>query len=113
MTKDKRVVIGIIFGFIWFSVYSWFPNPEIKDIVRTALGVILCVFLYLGYSWSRWVMGILSALAVVVGVVTLASSSGNMANMSVLVMMLCFYCYAAFYLLNPKLLSSHFKNESA
>lgn len=113
MTKDKKVIIAIIFGFICFSVLSWFPNPEVKDIVRTAIGVILSVFLYLGYSWSRWVMGALSALAAIIGIVALLSLSGDIRQIIVLAIMSCFYCYAAFYLLNPNLLKSHFKNASA
>lgn len=113
MKKDRKVIICIIFGFIWFSVLSWFPNPEIKDIVRTAIGMILSVFLYLGYSWSRWVMAALSALAAIIGVVSLLSLSGNMEQKIVLAIMSCFYCYAAFYLLNPNLLRSHFKHASA
>ncbi len=111
MTKDKLIVLGIIFGFIWFSVYSWFPSPEIKDFVRTAIGIILCVCLYLGYAWSRWVLGILFLMGFVVGVIAVAakSASSGVDGVEVLALMLCFYGYAAFYLLNSKLLKSHFK----
>lgn len=112
MTRDKKVVIGIAFSFILFSVISWFPNPEIKDLVRTSLAIVLSIFLYLGYSWSRWVMGILSALAVLTGWASLASVSGNTGQLIIVGSMLAFYGYAAFYLLNPNLLKSHFKSEN-
>ncbi|WP_145924424.1 hypothetical protein [Microbulbifer aggregans] len=113
MTRDKKIVLGIVFGFTLFSVSSWFPNPELKDLVRTALGVALSVCLYLGYSWSRWVMGVLSALAVLVGVLSLVSSSVSVEQIVIIGLMLGFYGYAAFYLLNPNLLKSHFKGERA
>ncbi|WP_157520262.1 hypothetical protein [Microbulbifer agarilyticus] len=111
MTKDKLIILGIIFGFVWFSVSSWFPTPEAKDVVRSAIGISLCVCLYLGYAWSRWVLGVLSLIAVVFGVIIVAANSANLGgnSVAVLALMLCFYGYAAFYLLNPKLLQSHFK----
>lgn len=111
MTKDKLKVLGIIIGVIWFSVYSWFPSPEIKDLVRTALGVVLCVCLYLGYAWSRWVLGVLSLVGCVFGVIIVAekSASSGVDHLVILAFMLFFYGWAAFYLLNPKLLKSYFK----
>ena len=113
MTRDKKVVIGIAFSFILFSVISWFPNPETKDLVRTSLAIILSICLYLGYSWSRWVMGILSALAVLTCLVSLSAVSGNTGQLTIISLMLVFYGYAAFYLLNPQLLKSHFKTKNA
>lgn len=111
MNKDKLIILGIIFGVIWFSVYSWFPNPEIKELVRTAIAIALCICLYLGYTWSRWLLGVLSLIAVLFGIVFVATKSSSLGvdGISVLAIMLCFYGYAAFYLLNPKLLKSHFK----
>ncbi|WP_157960450.1 hypothetical protein [Marinimicrobium alkaliphilum] len=109
MTRDKRIIIGIIFGFFCFSVFSWIPGPEVKDIVRTTLLIVLSTFLYLGHSWSRWVIGSLSVLAATLGIFSLLSTPGNIAQAIILGIMSCFYFYAAFYLLNPRLLTSHFK----
>ena len=110
MTRDKQVVTGIAFSFLLFSVISWFPNPETKDLVRTSLATVLSACLYFGYSWSRWVMGILSALAVLICLLSLSSVSGNAGQLTIIILMLTFYAYAAFYLLNPSLLKSHFEN---
>lgn len=110
MTRDKKLVIGIAFSFILFSIISWFPNPETKDLVRTSLAIVLSVCLYLGYSWPRWVMGTLSVLAVLTCFISLTAISGNAGQLTILILMLAFYAYAAFYLLNPNLLKSHFRN---
>ncbi|TVZ37657.1 hypothetical protein P886_1999 [Alteromonadaceae bacterium 2753L.S.0a.02] len=114
MTKDKIVVIGLILGFVAFSVYSWFPAPELKDFVRTLLGVGLCLCLYLGYTWSRWVIGVLSLLGAVFGWIVLAAGlASEQLNSEVLVFLIVcsFYSFAAFCLLNPRLLKSHFNRE--
>lgn len=58
----------------------------------------------------RWVMGILSALAVLACLLSLSSELGNAGQLAIIILMLTFYAYAAFYLLNPSLLKSHFKN---
>ncbi len=113
MSRDKKIIIGIIFGFIWFSIMSWFPSPEAKDIVRTIFGVVLCIFLYKGYNWSRWVMGVLSALAAIVAALSILAATGSFQTVVIFGLMLCFYCYAAVYLLNPKALRSHFNRVDA
>ena len=111
MTRDKKTVLSIIFGIVWFSVYSWFPNPEIKDLIRTSIGAILCLFLYMGINWSRWVLGALSALGLVAGLLSIVRFTSNPSMLLPLGLMSLFYAYSAYTLLNPKLLNEHFNSE--
>ena len=115
MIKDKLIVSAISLGFIFLSVYSWFPTPGIEDIVRTALGVALCVCLYLGYAWSRWVLGVLSLVASVFSIIVFAaqSASEGMNSVIFLIPVFLYYGFASFFLLNPLLLKSHFKTGAA
>lgn len=111
MTRDKKTVLSISFGIVWFSVYSWFPNPEFKDLIRTLIGVLLCIFLYLGFNWSRWVLGVLSALGLVAGLLSIVRFTSNPSMLISLGLMSLFYAYAAYTLLNPKSLKAHFSRE--
>ena len=111
MNRDKKIVIAIIFGIMWFSVFSWFPKPEVKDIVRTGINLILCGFLFLGAVWSRWVTGVFSVLGSITAIAFILQVE-NPNKIMLLAVMLLFYAYTAFMLLNPKLLKGHFISES-
>ena len=54
------------------SIYSWLPNPELKDYVRTGIACILLWFLYQGKNWARWTVGVLFALGSAFGIYALA-----------------------------------------
>ncbi len=111
MSKDMKTVLSVIFGILWFSVYSWFPNPEVKDLIRTSMSALLCVFLFLGFGWSRWVLGVLSALGLLAGCLAVFRFISSASMSFPLVIMSLFYAYAAFVLLNPKMLKGHFNRE--
>lgn len=111
MTRDMKTVLSVIFGVLWFSIYSWFSNLEAKDVVRTLIGASLCVFLYLGFNWSRWVLGALSVLGFIAGALAVFRFISNISMLFPVLLMSLFYAYAAFVLLNPKLLKEHFNRE--
>ena len=111
MDKEKTIVLSIIFGFVLFSVLSWFPNPELKDFIRTGIGTALCACLYAGKSWARWTLGFLSGLAFLGGVISLIAIKSSILGNTLLAIMCLFYGCAAFVLLNPNLLKSHFNHE--
>lgn len=108
MTREKKAVLVIIAGFIALSVYSWFPVPEAKDIVRLLLNCVLCWFLYKGVNWSRWIMAVLSLLASGVAAIAVI----NLSNLTVaslgLVVMLVFYSVSAYILISQKFIKKHF-----
>ena len=108
MSRDKKTVIAIICGVMCFSLLSWYPNPEFSDFFRTSLNAILCIFLYLGFNWSRWVVGVFSVIGVIGGVVMIFAIKDSVATILVLSILALFYSYVAFMLLNPNKLKTHF-----
>jgi hypothetical protein len=112
MSRDKITITVLILGFISLSLYSWHPEVEIKDVVRSSILVALCVFLFLGHSWSRWVVGILSAMGAVASLLLLGSIQASFNQLTPLTLVGLFYVFAAYILLNPNKLKSHFSNAS-
>ncbi len=121
MSKDKIIISIIITGMMIISFLSWLPTIELTNVIRTAIGAILCLFLYLGYNWARWVVGALSALGSLMLAISLVAcflakpgelfgSLNNPTVIAITSIMLIFYAFSSFYLLNPKLLKSHFKH---
>ncbi len=121
MNKDKIIIGIIITGMMIISLLSWLPPIEISNVIRTAIGAIFCLFLYLGYNWARWVVGTLSALGTLMLAVSLVAcflaepgelfgSLNDPTVIAITSIMLIFYAFSSFYLLNPKLLRSHFKH---
>ncbi|WP_417704395.1 hypothetical protein [Pseudomonas sp.] len=112
MNNQKIVVLTIIFGFVSLSIYSWFPTPETKDLIRLTINCILCWFLYRGANWSRWVMAVPSLLASVTTATMLlkipAQTAEQITTMIGLTVMFIFYSTAAFVLINQKFIKTHF-----
>jgi hypothetical protein len=112
MRRDKITITVLISGLISLSFYSWYPEVEIKDVVRSSLVVALCVFLFLGHSWARWVVGVLSAMGAVLSLLLLGSIQATFNQLAPLILVGLFYVFAAYVLLNPNKLKSHFSNAS-
>ncbi len=63
------------------------PAQLPQQLVRFALTVVLCVFLYRGAAWARWVSGVLFALGSVVSLVGgIAYLSTNTASLLLLLL---------------------------
>lgn len=113
MSSDnaKTAVLIIAVGFLVLSIFSWFPNPEVKDYVRTAISFVILWFLYQGKSWARWLMGVLSALASVFAVYALATLQLEPIQATPLLVMATFYVAASFLLLSGKIVGPHFDSN--
>ena len=108
MNTPKKVVISVIVGFVWFSVVSWFPDPDARDFVRTFFGCVLCWFLYRRANWARWTIGVLSLLAVLASIPLLLSGNVSIARAILVLVVVIFYGYAAFVLLSGKYVAPYF-----
>ena len=118
MTKELYILSAFSIGVILFSIFSWFPDPEVKDYVRTSLNVILCSFILKGHNWARWVMGVLLGLGGVTSLIVLAKlnvelSDQGYASIFIIVSMACLYISFAIVLVTQKFIPNHFRSENA
>ena len=60
--SGKKIVLSIVVVTLVFSVLSWFPSPEPRDIGRLCIHCTLCWFLFKAKNWARWIMVVLLAL---------------------------------------------------
>lgn len=108
MSNEKKVVLLLIGGFLAASLMSWFPGPEIKDVIRFLLNCVLCWFVWKGANWARWVVGVLALLACVVGAVAIWRIPVGIEALVPLVAMVLFYGFAAYVLLSLRWIRPHF-----
>ena len=105
----RRIVLAVIVATLTMSVliivtFNAVQGPQRlpQQIVRFFLTVGLCVFLYRGANWARWVAGILFAMAglgsLLGGVAALTTS---MAGLGLLVMGLVYVASTVVLLLVP------------
>ena len=105
----RRLVLAVIVATLTMSVLVIVTFNAVQDpqrlpqqIVRFFLTVGLCVFLYRGANWARWVAGILFAMAglgsLLGGVAALTTS---MAGLGLLVMGLVYVASTVVLLLVP------------
>lgn len=73
--SPKHIVISVIAVVLVFSVLSWLPSPDAKDIGRFFVNCVLCWFLFKGKNWARWILVVL--LAVGGSMVALAIAAGQ------------------------------------
>jgi hypothetical protein len=63
LAKGKWMLIGIIIFLLGVSLLSVILNPTITAFVRFGFNVLLCVAMYRGHSWAKWLVGIFAILA--------------------------------------------------
>lgn len=68
MTAVIAVTLALSVMVILVYLTSIGPQKVPQQIVRLILTGVLCVFLYRGVNWARWVAGILFVLAGIVGI---------------------------------------------
>jgi hypothetical protein len=107
----KKILVSIIVSILAFSILSWFPNPDSKDIVRFAVNCIFCWYLYKGKNWARWILVFLLGLAGSYGV--LMSLNGNISlEKGVLLYAMSFtYIVSAILLIFSKVVSRYFSGH--
>jgi hypothetical protein len=75
--KGRLLIIGVVaiclcvsITSILFSILATGPRQVPQQLIRFGLTVLLCVLLYQGRAWVRWVLGILLALAAILGLLS-------------------------------------------
>ena len=75
IATGRRIVLAVIVAILTLSVLSIFaynvrlgPGHILQQIFRFLFTIGLCVFLYRGANWARWVVGILLSMAGVLAV---------------------------------------------
>lgn len=76
--------------------------------VRTGIAGLLCVFLFMGANWARWVLGVLAVLGIITAGIGLSNEALPSDVQVILIISLVFYAFSAIMLLNPKALEAHF-----
>ena len=104
---EAITVVAIIAILLGLSILSWFPSPETKDYVRTALSVIFCWFLFDGRAWAKWLIGILSGLAGLAAFVALFWFPLPEEALMVFLILGMTYICISFVLLSPVFIAGH------
>lgn len=69
LTTGRKIVVGVIIATIALSLISIITSvlvdgqPLPAHLVRFLLTILLCLFLYRGANWARWIVVILLLLA--------------------------------------------------
>jgi hypothetical protein len=108
---ERLAIILIIAILLLLSIYSWFPNPEPKDYVRTTFGLVLYWFLFDGRAWARWVVGILSAGAGLFGFYALFWMPAPDEARFLFLLLALVYTFIAFILLSPVFITEYFRRR--
>jgi hypothetical protein len=105
----RRLILAVIAATLTLDVLAIVTSSAIlgpqrlpQQIVRFLLSIGLCVYLYRGANWARWVAGILYALAGLGSLVAgLAALTASMAGLLLLVMGLVYVASAVVLLFVP------------
>ena len=108
----KSIVVSIIAVILVLSIFSWFPSPETKDIVRFFLNCVLCWFLFKGKNWARWIMVILLTLAGTMVFFVMVTSPQDMEKAIVLYVVSFSYLVSAALLVFSKAVAGYFETPS-
>ncbi|THF67078.1 hypothetical protein E6C76_01435 [Pseudothauera nasutitermitis] len=104
----KSIVVSIIAVIIVFSVLSWLPSPEPKDIGRLFVNCFLCWFLFKGKNWARWTLAVLLAAGGTMIVFVMATGQPGIEKSITLYLMSFAYLVSAGLLSFSRIVASHF-----
>ncbi len=107
----RTTVAVIAAATVTVSVFSWFPEPEYKDYVRTGLACALSWFLYQGRDWARWLAAVLFALAGAFGIYAIATLRIDALNATPLIVVTVVYTGSAILLITGRIVGPHFDRD--
>ncbi len=64
------VCLSVSVATILFSILASGPHQVLQQLTRFGLTALLCVLLYQGRGWARWVLGILLGLGSILGLLS-------------------------------------------
>lgn len=101
----------IIIALLAVSVLSWFPSPEPKDYVRTAISCVLLWYLFDGRGWARWIVGVLAGIGGLVSFyIAFRGQVSDSAALHFLILAVT-YTSVAFVLLSRMFVDEHFQKR--
>lgn len=108
-------IIAILFTEVVVIGYSTLAGSMDQigtDSIRLFVTIALCVFLYAGANWARWVTGILSILSVTRGLLTLIEHPATIASRLSLLLLILMHATFVLLLLFVPAVKSYFATKS-
>ena len=105
---SSLIVAMIALTTVVISFFSWLPEPEYTDYVRTVLACVLSWYLYRGKEWARLLSVVLYTLASIIGVLTIAAFGIDGANIEPMIIVTAIYAASAILLNIKRVVGPHF-----
>ncbi|MDR1994011.1 hypothetical protein [Azonexus sp.] len=108
----KSIIVSIVTIVLGFSVLSWFPTPEAKDIGRFVVNCVLCWFLFKGKNWARWVLAVFLTLGGTMGIFFVVAAPQYIEKNIFIYAISFFYLASAALLVFSRTVASYFSGST-
>ena len=108
LKSHEKWVYAVIALSLSMGLLSLFSDPQIKDLIRLGLNVLLCYYLFKARSWARWVMGFLFVAGGAASLMSVFLSDGLAVNKLLFPALGLIYLLAGFVLFSSKFTAEYF-----